>query len=1054
MRKRAIALILALCMIVPVFGGVAEELAEPSLASPIALQEELLPAEEAGADVLAEEELPPEEEADADAPTDEELPPAEEADADAPEDADLPPAEDAGMDVPEDEELPPEEIAAEAVAAEEPTIEVGYAGADTDIDTIAYGSAELPYAGVAYISRASYESLPADAQAAYDRMVDDVNGMLDAGVALENVVFSVRADGTVASTFSMPMLRFGEEALVEESLIEAPAEEGALPSEDAPAAEEPAIEAPAEAYAAEAFDADSAAGEEPQGIIESNVALAEQVYEPIRTIPGGDQGGKTERIALDLDSSFGLTPFGKQFDQTEDWFYSQLSDGGKLYFDAAYDAMVKGQRNGFKLADIPEYDVSDALDALSALIDTYPTDMEWMSKDTSKSTLYIVPSYNAGTKLYTIEVTLTISQHYSGSLNAQARSEVRKAVKDAQDYAKRYTPDNPYFGMVQYFDYWICARCYYNKEISISTDQSSADYYYCHTSYGALLKGFGVCESYALAMARLLDAAGIPNLYVTSTTTAGGHAWNYAQMPDGKYYLLDSTWNDTLKDSTGMGNTAGRYLLCADDLGHKPEGRIFKNENAHSFNYPSRSDAAYDSRAKTFTLNKRALFLAKGKTSTLSLGSGKWFADGAKKTWTSSDKSVATVSSKGKVTAKKTGTATITMSANGQSAECTVYVYQTGGIKFRDNNKTSRTVTIDLDEGAQEFVLDVDMKTSASTASELLNLGAVAEPTAKSSKPSVASAIAAVNGNTVTVTVQPLKAGKSTITIKFAGKSAKLTVKVCHMIRDDWFALEYDSTPYTGKARKPKVLLTDAAPKGVTYKVSYSNNTNKNAEGETAIAKITGTGYYGSTVEKHFTVTAGEFSKEPGVLTEVSIKHSPVSVTYNGKEQRPSVTVTRIKDKKKLKEGRDYEILYNYLDAAKNEHTNRDLPKYAFTYTLCLKGIGNYDTGTVLKLPKRQYTIEPYPLSKLKLSLKTPVAYTGSPVSSAADSLNLQVKIGKTALPEGVDYTVLYTTDAAGLNEIPAPTERGIYYAWIKVRSINISHPEDVNKRSIKFQIK
>ena len=58
------------------------------------------------------------------------------------------------------------------------------------------------------------------------------------------------------------------------------------------------------------------------------------------------------------------------------------------------------------------------------------------------------------------------------------------------------------------------------------SQRKTAEYFYCHSCYGILLKGYGVCQSYALAMTRLLDAAGIRNMYVVGTGNGGGHAWN------------------------------------------------------------------------------------------------------------------------------------------------------------------------------------------------------------------------------------------------------------------------------------------------------------------------------------------------------------------------------------------------------------------------------------------------------------------------------------------------------------------------------------------------
>lgn len=68
-------------------------------------------------------------------------------------------------------------------------------------------------------------------------------------------------------------------------------------------------------------------------------------------------------------------------------------------------------------------------------------------------------------------------------------------------------------------------------------------------------------------------------------------------------------------------------------------------------------------------LNKTKVTLCEGKTTTLKVKGTK-----KKVTWTSSDKKVATVNKKGKVTAKKTGTATITAKVGSKKYKCRVTV--------------------------------------------------------------------------------------------------------------------------------------------------------------------------------------------------------------------------------------------------------------------------------------------------------------------------------------------------------------------------------------------
>lgn len=80
-----------------------------------------------------------------------------------------------------------------------------------------------------------------------------------------------------------------------------------------------------------------------------------------------------------------------------------------------------------------------------------------------------------------------------------------------------------------------------------------------YSPYDAIVKGRGMCMSYALAYQRLLQEMNIPCIYIEGKN----HAWNMVKI--GKYwYNVDVTWDD---------RSAGRYRYFlksdADFPGHK-----------------------------------------------------------------------------------------------------------------------------------------------------------------------------------------------------------------------------------------------------------------------------------------------------------------------------------------------------------------------------------------------------------------------------------------------------------------------------------------------------
>ncbi len=173
--------------------------------------------------------------------------------------------------------------------------------------------------------------------------------------------------------------------------------------------------------------------------------------------------------------------------------------------------------------------------------------------------------------------------------------------------------------------------------------------------------------------------------------------------------------------------------------------------------------------------------------------------------------------------------------------------------------------------------------------------------------------------------------GKITTSCTVCGKSDVTTIYSPKTIK-----LSATSFEYNGKAQKPSVTVTDskgkALKKGTDYTVTYSG---KGIEAGTYSVKITFIGNYSGTktlsykiVHTHkFTtkVTPATLSANGKITTSCAvcgksdvttiyspktIKLSATSFEYNGKAQKPSVTVTDSKGKT-LKKGTDYTVTYS-----------------------------------------------------------------------------------------------------------------------------------------------
>lgn len=108
------------------------------------------------------------------------------------------------------------------------------------------------------------------------------------------------------------------------------------------------------------------------------------------------------------------------------------------------------------------------------------------------------------------------------------------------------------FEIVTAIDQYLCDTVYYPDEPFITHD---------YTPYGTMFDGRAVCEGYARTTKILCDLCGVDCYFVTgycgNDPVNGGHAWNLVSI-DGKWYQLDTTWND--------GGSNKDYFLVTDDF--------------------------------------------------------------------------------------------------------------------------------------------------------------------------------------------------------------------------------------------------------------------------------------------------------------------------------------------------------------------------------------------------------------------------------------------------------------------------------------------------------
>ncbi|MDO4517838.1 MAG: fibronectin type III domain-containing protein, partial [Bacillota bacterium] len=182
-----------------------------------------------------------------------------------------------------------------------------------------------------------------------------------------------------------------------------------------------------------------------------------------------------------------------------------------------------------------------------------------------------------------------------------------------------------------------------------------------------------------------------------------------------------------------------------------------------------------------------------------------------------------------------------------------------------------------------------------------------------------------VNVGTATVKVVGLDRFKGTAETTFQINPAAISS----------IAMEREEVAYTGKEQKSKVTAYDAKGNVIpadSYDVSYKDNVNVGTATATVVAK----GNYTGTIEKNFKI-------EPIEITKIEVGN----VTYNGKEQKPKVTV--------------YDAKGNVIPADSYDVSYKDNVNVG-TATATVVAKGNY-TGTI----EKTFMIEPIVITKIEV---------------------------------------------------------------------------------------
>ncbi len=391
----------------------------------------------------------------------------------------------------------------------------------------------------------------------------------------------------------------------------------------------------------------------------------------------------------------------------------------------------------------------------------------------------------------------------------------------------------------------LAAHDYVAELVEYNTGDTNAEY--GHTITGGLLAKYqhkAVCECYAKLFKLLCNANNIPCIlisggssYDSSGRVVADHMWNYVQMDDGLWYLVDVTWDDEMGgyDYFLAGSSTSAYGGGTVSADHIPVGRFSDAVMYKEFVVPKLSVYSYgDAYGVELPLQqislKEAAFsidVEQGKYVSVAQVSPLYANVDTCLTYTSSNTAVATVNANGFVKGKSAGTAVITVSSKNKpsiKAACTVtvrnHVFDSGTLVKEPTTASTGKMLYTCRHGcgktqektipkayvrlnASVLPLQVKKTTKVLKVTDIGSQDCVVKWSSSNKK------IAAVNSTTGKITAKKTGTAKITVKTKF-GATATCKIKV------------QKSTVKTKKLSLTKKAVT--IKKGNTYTVKAVRN--------------------------------------------------------------------------------------------------------------------------------------------------------------------------------------------------------------------------------------
>ncbi len=256
------------------------------------------------------------------------------------------------------------------------------------------------------------------------------------------------------------------------------------------------------------------------------------------------------------------------------YFYNQLSEDAKIIYISIINniEVLKKGKGKIELEITKEgidIEFQSAWDAICLdRTDLFYIDTQKISFVTQTSTnIFGKSSYK-----YYIEPKNN-GNYFIDSFNDEY--EVQVAINEVENKINNIINNvisSPRYEQVKYIHDYIVENVEYNQTEAVNNSNI----------YGALIEGKAVCEGYAESFKYIMDKLNIPCIlvYGNGVNNSGEseyHSWNQVLMDDGKWYSVDTTWDDPILIGYGKLPESSKYKYFLK--GSKEFNENHRNEN-------------------------------------------------------------------------------------------------------------------------------------------------------------------------------------------------------------------------------------------------------------------------------------------------------------------------------------------------------------------------------------------------------------------------------------------------------------------------------------------